>query len=95
MLDNDNKVNVINTNYAWKIGFKIQKTNIGAQKFNGSTLETFEIMIANFWVGDGVGKLKFFWKTFLVTDIKFEVILKMLFLKISNVNKLFGKKILT
>ena len=39
-------------------------------------------------------KPRFFQKIFLVADIKFEVILRMLFLKISNTDVLFGKKIL-
>ena len=35
---------------------------------------------------------RFFLKTFLIADIKFEVILRILFLKISNVDILFGKR---
>ena len=41
------------------------------------------------------GKLRFFQKTFLIADTKFEEILKMLFLNINNTNVLFNKKILT
>ena len=34
--------------YAAKLNFEVQKTNIGAQKIDGSTLNTFEIILGNF-----------------------------------------------
>ena len=34
--------------YAKKLGIKTQKTNVRAQKIDGSTLEIFRIVIANF-----------------------------------------------
>ena len=40
-------------------------------------------------------KPRFFQKTFLVIDTKFEVILRMLFLKISNADISFSEKTLT
>ena len=48
MLNSGNKVNVMNPAFAQKLGLQIQKTNVGAQKINGSTLETFGMVIANF-----------------------------------------------
>ena len=51
------------------------------------------MVIANFQVKNKASKPRFFQETFLITDIKFEIILEMLFLKISNINMLFGKKI--
>ena len=62
---------------------------------DGSTFETFGIIIADFEIEDKGGKPKFFQKTFLVVDTKFEVILEMLFLKISNADMAFCKKTLT
>ena len=85
----------MNLDFAWKLGFKIWKTNIGAQKIDGSALETFEMVIINFLVKDKANKPKFFQKTFLMADTKFEVILGILFLKISNADMSFGKKIFT
>ena len=38
----------MNPDYAWKLGLKIRKTNVGAQKINDSTLEIFEMVIADF-----------------------------------------------
>lgn len=60
MFDNDNKINIINPNYARKLGLKIQKTNIEAQKIDGSTLEIFGIVITSFYVEDKVGRPRFF-----------------------------------
>ena len=31
-----------------KLGFKIQKTNVGAQKIDGTTLKTYKIVVSTF-----------------------------------------------
>ena len=95
LLDSGNKVNAMNPDYAWKLGLKIRRTNVGAQKIDGSALETFGMVIANFQVEDKASRPRFFQEIFLVADTKFEVILEMLFLKISNADVLFGKGTLT
>ena len=53
------------------------------------------MVIADFQVEDKGGRPRFFQKTFLVADIKFEVILGMFFLKISNADVAFDEKTLT
>ena len=53
------------------------------------------MVIADFQVEDKNGKPRFFQKTFLVANTKFEVILGMPFLKISNADVAFGKGTLT
>ena len=77
--------------YTKKIGLKIRKTNIRAQKIDGSALEAFVMVITDFQVEDKNGRPRFFQETFLVADTKFEVILGMPFLKISNANVAFGE----
>ena len=94
MLNNDSKVNAINLNYARKLGFKIRKINVEAQKIDGSALEIFGRIIADFQVKDKASRPRFFQETFLIANTKFEVILGMFFLKISNADMLFGKKTL-
>ena len=94
MLNSNSKVNTINLIFAQKLGLYIWKTNIRAQKIDSSTLETFKIVIADFQVEDKVGRPRFFQKNFLVANTKFEVVLEMLFLKISNADVLFGKETL-
>ena len=85
----------MNLNYARKLRLKIQKTNIGAQKIDGSALKTFGIVIADFQVEDKVSRPRFFQKIFLVANTKFELILEMPFFKISNADVSFGEETLT
>ena len=95
MLDSNSRVNAISPVFVQKLDFHIQKTNVKAQKINDSTFETFKIVITNFQVEDKGDKPRFFQEIFLFADIKFEVILGMLFLKISNANVAFNERILT
>ena len=53
------------------------------------------MVIANFQVEDKASRPRFFQETFLVANTKFEIIWKMFFLKLININILFGKEILT
>ena len=53
------------------------------------------MVIADFQVEDKASRPRFFQETFLVADTKFEVILGMLFLKISNADVSFGEGTLT
>ena len=94
LFDSGSKVNAMNPAFTQKLGLYIQKTNVGAQKIDGSTLETFEMVITNFQVEDKGNRPRFFQKTILVANTKFEMILGMLFLKISNTNVVFGKETL-
>ena len=95
LLNSGSKVNAMSPAYAKRLGLKIWKINVGAQKIDSFALKTFAMVIADFQVEDKGGKPKFFQKTFLVADTKFEVILKMPFLKFSNADMLFGEETLT
>ena len=95
LLDSGSEVNAMSPAYAKKLGLKTWKTNVWAQKIDGSALETFGMVIADFQVEDKGGRPRFFQKTFLVADTKFEVVLGILFLKISNADIAFGKGTLT
>ena len=53
------------------------------------------MVIADLQVENKIGRPRFFKETFLVANTKFEIILGMLFLKLSNADMSFGKKILT
>ena len=95
LFNSGSKVNAMNPAYAKRLGLKTRKTNVGAQKIDGSALETFGMVIADFQVEDKSGRPRFFQETFLVADTKFEVILGMPFLKISNADVAFGERTLT
>ena len=60
LLDSSSKVNVINPAFAWKLDLHIRKTNVGDHKIDGSALETFEMVIADFQMEDKGGKPRFF-----------------------------------
>ena len=94
LFNSSSKVNAMNLDFARKLGLKVWKTNVGAQKINGSALETFRIIIADFQVEDKANRPRFFQKTFLVADTQFEVILRMPFLKISNTDVSFDERTL-
>ena len=95
LLDSSSDVNAMSPTYAKRLGFKTRKTNVGAQKIDGSTLEIFGMVIADFQVEDKGGRPRFFQETFLMADNKFEVVLGMPFLKISNANVAFDEETLT
>ena len=48
LLDSDSKVNAMSPAYAKRLGLKTRKTNVGAQKIDGSALEIFGTVIADF-----------------------------------------------
>ena len=50
----------MNPDFAWKLGLKVQKTNVKAQKIDGSALETFEMVIADFQMEDKASRPRFF-----------------------------------
>ena len=91
MLNSGSKINAISLAYAEKFGLKTRKTNVGAQKIDGSALEISGMVIADFQVEDKGGRPKFFQEIFLMTNTKFEVILGMPFLKLSNADVSFSE----
>ena len=48
LLNSGSKVNAMSSAYIKKLGFKARKTNVKAQKIDGSAFETFEMVIADF-----------------------------------------------
>ena len=77
--------------YAKKLGLRVRKTNVGAQKIDGSVLETYGMVIAGFQVQDKLGRARFFQETFLVADTSMEVVFGMPFLTLSNADVLLQK----
>lgn len=65
-------------------------TNVKAEKISGFTLELCEMVLASFYIKDELGKACFFSKTFLVTAIKVNIILKKSFLTFNNANIVFA-----
>ena len=65
LLDSSSEVNAMSPAYAKKLGLKIRKTNVEAQKIDGSALETFGMVIADFQVEDKSGRPRFFQRNIL------------------------------
>ena len=80
------EVNAMTPIYAAKLGLKIRHTNVKAQKIDGSTFETFGIVLASFRMEDKLERARFFQEMFLLADISIEVVLEIFFLTLSNTN---------
>ena len=95
LIDLGSEINAMTPEYAPKLGLKIHASDVGAQKIDGSTLETFGMVLTSFRVEDKLGWARYFQETFLLADTRVEVVLGMSFLSLSNADIQFAKKELT
>ncbi len=84
LLDPGSEINAMSQVFAQQLGLKICKTNLGAQKIDGTTLETYEIVVSTFSILDKNGRERFFEENFLLADVKPNIVFEMPFLTISN-----------
>ncbi len=70
--------------FASQLGFKIWKTNVRAQKMDNIILETYRIAVSIFFILDKYSKKRFSEESFLLADVKPDIMLGMLFLIMSN-----------
>lgn len=89
LIDSNGKINVMQSSFTRKLGLYIRKTDVGAQKIDGSRLEIFTMVIAFFLIEDKDERSRFFEKIFPLADIGLDVVLGMLFLTWSNVKVQF------
>ncbi len=89
LLDSGSDVNAMSQAFAQQLSLKIRKSNVGAQKIDGTTLETYEIVVSTFSVSDKDGKERFFEESFLLADVKPDIVLGMPFLIMSNADVKF------
>ena len=92
LIDSESEVNTMTPAYASKLDLIVCLTNVKVQKFDGSTLETFGIVLTSFQVEDKLERACFFQKTFLVINTSIEVIREILFLALSNAVVSFAQK---
>ena len=95
LINSHSKVNAITPAYTKKLGFQTRKTDVGAQKIDGSSLDTFKMVIPAFQVMDKLSRAWFLQEIFLLADITIEVVLEMPFLTFSNPDIQFVEKGLT
>ena len=70
--------------FASQLGLKIWKTNIRALKVDGTILKTYGIVVSTFSKLDKDSREKFFEKSFLLANVKPDIVLGLFFLAISN-----------
>ena len=95
LINSGSKINAMTSAYATKLGFKVQKTNVRAQKIDGSLLATYRMVIAAFPILYKFGRACFFQESFLLVIASLEVILIIPFLIFSNTDIQFAEKELT
>ena len=84
LFDSVSKLNAVHPVFTKELGLSIRPTDVGAQKIDGTTLETYGMVVAAFSVKDKANRVKFFEKTFLVANVSPEVVLGMPFLTLSG-----------
>lgn len=86
LVDSSSKVDAMHPAFAKKLGLAIQETDVSAQKIDGTTLETYKMVIVAFSMTDKAEKVCFFEETFLLANVSMisDVVLEMPFLTLSN-----------
>ena len=92
LLDLGSEVNAKHPAFAEKLGFVVRATNVGAQKIDGTTFETYGMVVTAFSMTNQADRVRFLEETFLVANVSPDVILGMPFLTLSGVDVNFLKK---
>ncbi len=70
--------------FAQQLGLKILKTNVGAQKIDGTILETYGMVVSTFSVLDKDGMERFFEESLLLANVMPDIVLGIPFLTMGN-----------
>ena len=92
LLNSSNEVNAIHPAFAERLGFVIQTTNISTQKIDGTTFETYGMVVAAFLMTDQISRIRFFEETFLVANVSLDVVFRILFFTMSDADVNFPKR---
>ena len=84
LLDSASEVNTVHPAFVKELGLPIRPTDVGAQKIDSTTLETYGMIVAAFLVEKKANRVKFFEETFPVANVSPEVVFRMLFLTLSG-----------
>ena len=95
LIYSSSKVNTMTPIFRAKLSLSIRHTSIGSQKIDGSALKTYRMTIAGFLIQDGLSKIRFFEKTFLLAETSMDLVLGMPFLSLSNADIQFNMGNLT
>ena len=86
LIDSKNEVNAIHLTFVKKLGVPIRAIDVGAQKIDGSIMDTYGIVVTAFLVTDKANQVRFFEKTFLVANVSPKIVLGMPFFTLSGAN---------
>ena len=84
LIDSKSEVNAIHPSFVKQLGLPIRPTDVGAHKIDGTTLDTYGMVVATFSVEDKANRVRFFEETFLVANVSLEVVLGILFFALSG-----------
>ena len=84
LLNSANEINAIHPTFAKKLGLLIRPTDIGEQKIDGITLDTYEIVVVAFLIIDKANQVRFIKETFLIANVSPKVVLKMFFFTLNS-----------
>lgn len=85
LINSGSEVNIMSLIYVVKWGLTTQKTSIGPQKIDGSLLEIYDMVSAQFLLQDSLKKIRFFEETILLANSSMEMVLEILFLSFGNI----------
>ena len=92
LLDSGNEVNAMYPAFAERLGFVVLTTNVGVQKIDGTTFETYGMVVAAFSVTDQANKVRFFEEIFLVANVSPDMVFGMSFLILNSADVDFSKR---
>ena len=94
LFDLSSKVNTVYLAFAKELGLFIRPTDVRAQKINGTTVDTYGMVVEVFLVEDNANRVRFFEETFLVANSSLKVVIGMPFLTLSGADVDFlGRKL--
>ena len=76
----------MNLAFSSQLDLKIQKTNVETQKIDNTILKIYEMIVSIFSILDKDSRERFFEKSFLLANVKPDIVLGIPFLTISNIN---------
>lgn len=83
-LNFESKVNIISQAFTLLLGLKIWKTNVKVQKIDGTILKIYWMIVSIFSMLDKNGKKRLFEKSFVLANVKLDVVFEMFFFIMSN-----------
>ena len=84
LIDSGSEVNAIYPTFAKQLSFSIRPINVKVQKIDGTTLDTYGMIVVAFSVVNKANRVRFFEEIFLMANVNLKVVLGMPFLTLSG-----------